>query len=236
MPIKLLPKHEINRLQAQEKRQTVEEGLKLANRVENLREIAAKEEASLASFRASTLKAIQKEITEATTERDGLLSQVNILRKELEVGHSGLDVRQRGLEIKESDLLERETTLEKRILALETLVNEVGKREKNSEMTLKRLQNAWQILTEMGQDVLTVYNEAKVALTVSYGKVDTIQGLVKAVEAELKTRDIEVASRERDVTIKEERLDQTAKLLRERELQLIDREQTLEREIKRLKK
>jgi hypothetical protein len=44
-----------------------------------------------------------------------------------------------------------------------------------------------------------------------------------------------VASRERDITIKEERLILTEQQLRDKELKLIDREQTLERAFNRLK-
>ena len=236
MPIKLLPKQEISRLQANERRQSIEEGVKLANRVDSLRETAAQEEASLASFRRSTLKAIKAEFDQATIERDAVLTQVENLRKELASGHDNLNHRQAELEALEQSLIKEQDILQKRMAALDTLMTETQKQSSKVKTYLQRVQNVWDVLTALSTDTDTLYQEAKVAAQEAQVRVEKVEQLAQAVENDLKVRDIEVASRERDVSIKEERLNDTAKQLREKELQLRDRELTLEREFKRLKK
>ena len=73
MPIKLLTKQEINLRKANEKRLEIEEGRKLASRVDNLRELVAQEEASLASFRAKTVANIGAEIKKLEQEKQTVL-------------------------------------------------------------------------------------------------------------------------------------------------------------------
>lgn len=236
MPIKLLPKQEITRLQAEEKRVAVAEGMKLARRVDNLREVAAQEEASLASFRSATLKAIKSETDVAKKERDTVLQEVKVLREELQEGTQVLDEREKALIERENLVKDRETELEKRIFALNTLTEKVRKEEKEAQHATSKLKNIWDILVKMGDDIKSVYGEAQSYLEGAIDKATQIALLFQEVDKELKHRDIEVASRERDVIIKEERVQRTFKELHEREVQLRDRELTLEREIKRVKK
>jgi chromosome segregation ATPase len=236
MPIKLLPKHEVTRLQANERRVSIEEGLKLARRVDALRETIANEEASLASFRVSTLKAIHQETAEATKERDLVLSQVLSLRKELQEGHSSLDTRTSELELVKEALEARETVLNKRIAALDKLAIAVDKREKASNTLQNRLKNAWKVIDDMGKESAAQLEEAKTALQTTRKQIDAMSATVIDVENQLRNADIGIASRERDVTIKEERLNNKENELRKAEILLRDREQTLEREFNRLNK
>jgi hypothetical protein len=115
MPIKLLSKQEINQRQALQRHAEIEEGRKLAKRVDNLREIAVQEEASLASFRAKTLKAINEEIKKATKEHEVVLNQVKELRSELETGFSELKKAENIVKLKEEDLVSREKYVEERV-------------------------------------------------------------------------------------------------------------------------
>lgn len=236
MPIKLLQKQEINRLQAQEKSFAIEEGVKLAKRVDTLREIAAQEEASLASFRASTVKAIQEEIKKAENERDEAFRDAKNARDEIENSKKALAETETRLIQYESDLQNREIVLQKRTSALDTLAIKTEKTKKENDSINYKLKNTWAILTEYGKNVMHLYSEAKVVLQNALKQADSVQLLVVEVENELKTRDIAVASRERDVMIKEERIQQTVQDLRVKERQLHDRELTLERDIARLKK
>ncbi len=80
--MKLLPKSEISKQKAVEMQQHIAEGIKLARRVDTLRDVAAQEEQSLSRFRVRTVEAIQAEIVEKTAERDNLESGNRVLRDE----------------------------------------------------------------------------------------------------------------------------------------------------------
>lgn len=236
MPIKLLPKQEISRLQAEQKRAIVSEGMKLARRVDNLREIAAQEEASLASFRSATLKAIKNEIASAKQERDGLLSEVVSLRKEIESGTVVLNEREKSLVIRETAIQERESEMEKRVFALSTLTESVKLQEKENTNVTRKLKNVWDVLVTLSDDVKGVYQQAQSYLDGAIARATQIAHLAQEVEQELKTRDIAVASRERDVIIKQEHIVTQSEELAIERRQLADMRGTLERAFKRLDK
>lgn len=87
MVMRLLNKSDIAKAKANEQRMNVEEGLKLAKRVDNLREVAAQEEVSLAKFRKEQIAKINEEITKAEGKKSSLFKEVKDLeerRKELQ--------------------------------------------------------------------------------------------------------------------------------------------------------
>lgn len=235
MPIKLLSKQEINQRQATQKRIEVDQGRKLATRVDTLREIAAEEEASLASFRAKTLKAIHDETQKAVEERDVLLAEVKVLREEIEVGLKPIQKAEAQLQTKTSSLEERESQINNRIELIKKKEEELKNDFQKINALHLRLTYVQNQLSEMNIEAENHIGMAEVFYENAELKKKEVDLLEKTVKAELHAKDIEVASRERDITIKEERVQRQYEALNERELQLIDREQTLEREFKRLK-
>ncbi len=236
MPIKLLSKQEINQRQAAQKRVEIDQGRKLATRVDTLRELAAEEEASLASFRAKTLKAIHEETQKAVAEKDELLRQVKTLREEIENGLKPVVRAETQLKIKTDALAEKEAQVKKRIDLIKQKESEIKndfQKINSLHLRLKYVQTRLNDLNRESEDQLGM---AEIFLENAEFKKNEIDLLEKKVRAELHAKDIEVASRERDITIKEERVQKQYEALNERELQLIDREQTLEREFKRLHK
>ena len=82
--MKLLPKSDIAKAKSVDKQREIDEGMKLAKRVDSLREVAAAEEASLKKFRSETLGAINTEITANATKRDELTQEVQSLEERKE--------------------------------------------------------------------------------------------------------------------------------------------------------
>ncbi len=236
MPMRLLPKQEINVRKAQEKRAEMDEGLKLARRVDNLREIAATEEASLASFRSATVKSINDEVRKLDEERIKLISDVTTLREEIKAGKTVLDAREEVLKNQAESLRYLEITLASRVTALKALAAKLKEQSHQSNEYYGRIIAAHRIMNEARNEVSIMYGEAQTHLAQAEAKITTVQQLSKEVEDNLRARDITVASRERDVSIKEARLSQVEKDLHTKEIQLRDREQTLEREFNRLNK
>lgn len=236
MPIKLLSKQEINQKQALQRHAEIEEGRKLAKRVDNLRELAVEEEASLASFRAKTLKTINEEIKKATKEHDAILNEVKALRGELETGFSELKKEERVLKLKEEDLVSREKQIEERIKLVKAKEKEIKKGFEENLTMASRLEYANERLLKINMEAdakIQTANDMFDDAELRRGQVDR---LYQRVTEELHHKDITVASKERDLIIRAGHLDERTEALRVKELNLIDREQTLEREFKRLKK
>lgn len=234
--MRLLPKAEINVRQAQQKRAEIDEGVKLAKRVDTLREITAQEEASLASFRHTTLKAIAEEVKKAEAERNQVLKDVTDLRKELSEGTIQLDIRQSDLDTYQKSLEKLEHDLTLRVSALKTLAAKLKEQSKQTKEYNDRLVYAHKVIGEIQKSTDTTYMDARAILQQALERQKNTYTLVDSVENQLRARDIAVASKERDLTIREGHLERKKEELRVKELRLIDREQTLEREIKRLKK
>lgn len=236
MPIKLLSKKEIDQKQAQERLILIQEGTKLANRVDILRETAANEEASLASFRAKTVAAISAEIKALTEEKNLLLTEVRQLQQILDEGTSKLDQREQALQKRVEIIEQREEDIDVRLVQL-TLSNKVVEETYQSILLLRnKFAKELKTAENLSEEAAAMRAQAQAVVTQSEQEAQAVAERSERVQKELEARDIAVASRERDVTIKEEHFTRKEKALHEREIRLLDRELTLEREFNRLKK
>lgn len=83
MGMRLLPRREIDKAKASDRQREVDEGVKLAEKVDTLREIRSKEEVGLEKWRVETLKGIQEQISSLSKERNALEDKVKAKRDEL---------------------------------------------------------------------------------------------------------------------------------------------------------
>lgn len=81
MRLRLLSKSDVQKIKSTERQRDIEEGLKLATRVDNLREVAAAEELSLEQFRRKTTEIIGEEIKELDDKKQQLLSEIEVLER-----------------------------------------------------------------------------------------------------------------------------------------------------------
>lgn len=82
--MKLLSQTEVNKLKGNERKQLIDEGVKLAKKVDLLRETSAKEEANLAKFRTESLRTLREEIEVLVREKLSLCEELKGLREEKE--------------------------------------------------------------------------------------------------------------------------------------------------------
>lgn len=82
--LRLLDKKEINTLQAKEKNQAVQEGLKLTRRIDGLRELEAETESNYEKFRSSALQGIHKEVEENLLVKEQLDRDIQKQREKLD--------------------------------------------------------------------------------------------------------------------------------------------------------
>lgn len=74
--MKLLEKQQVSSLKAKERKTEIDEGAKLARRVDALREMASKEQAILTKFREETAKVIQEDIDTLIRQRDNIKREI----------------------------------------------------------------------------------------------------------------------------------------------------------------
>lgn len=234
--MRLLSKQDLNAKKAQEKRVEVEEGVKLAKKIDSLRQTLAEEELSLTTFRSKTVAAIHTEIALVAAQRDSLLSEVRTLRKEILDGHDAVDARKAELILYAEELGRQSDLLEKRIEALKKLTLSV---KQDAKQAKEDRQRANYLVTVIRETLATIQVERESSIEVvkkARMQLDRSSALYDEVYAELEKRDMAVAAKEREISIKEERLALEEKANRTLAIKLRDREATLEREFNRLKK
>lgn len=220
MVVRLLPKSEIDKRKSEEQRTAMQEGLKVAERVDTLREIASSEEASFDKYRKDTLISIQEEIEPKRKELEQLTIEINGLRTEREKLLIPLDFKwyevkkiEEYNKVKGQELSVLEGSLAEKSVMLEVRERDVVKSEDKSE-DLKRLAGA-----------MFTQAEAQVAKS----REDSSSMLNKA-QAELslvELQKLDIAKRETNATAKEKNNKEKELKIEKYEIELAKREATL---------
>lgn len=79
--MKLLKKPELTSLKAQERKIEIDEGAKLAKKIDLLRQMSSEEESRLAKFRTESLRVIKEELEKLTATRSSIINEIAILTK-----------------------------------------------------------------------------------------------------------------------------------------------------------
>lgn len=234
--MRLLDKNEVNRRKNLEKRVEIDEGLKLARKVDSLRKTSLEEESKLGKFRDSTTKIVQKEI-------DGLIDRRNILADEVEILETkkreeftlkfGIELdkikaKEKLLNDKFYQLLENEDTLKAKDIQLQISQENMAVERRTLADNKIRADDNLRITEDSKKKASEILEEAE-------DEAELIKGEIAKKIKNLNIREEVIASQERDNRIKIE-------YIAEKELEFIDRERvlkdryaTLERTLKRLK-
>jgi hypothetical protein len=232
MAIRLLTKAEIDRAKADQRKKEVDEGLKLARRVDNLREVAAEEEASLSKFRKETVAKIHEELSTLEAKKSILVGEIGQLKKERKELLKPLH--------EEWALFHREIarleTLREDVLSLKTTVIE---REKGTKEALKKAANELakaalkdERATELLLDADKASREASLALENAREVEAKVLDKTKKVDQELAERDMAMAAKERGIEMREKAIEEREAELEKEWAKLDDRKAMVERRIK----
>lgn len=220
MVVRLLPKSEIDKRKSEEQRTAIQEGLKVAERVDTLRETLASEEVAFEKYRKESLDAIEQEIKPKRIELDLLNKEVSHLCEErrqllipLDFKWSEVQKLEEFNKSKEHELSVLDGELAEKSVLITTRERDVVIAEGKSE-DLKRLASA-------------MYTQAEAQLSKS--REDSASILNKA-HAELSLVEIqkqEVEKREINISIKEKALEEKEHRIEKYEIRLANREATL---------
>lgn len=231
--MRLLNQRDLDQAKAAEQKQVIDEGTKLAKRVDNLREVAADEETALGEFRKRTLEQIYAEINIEAKKLEFLKTAVGEYESRKKAALEPLAERENALEDAERWHQEREISIQQR-------EKEVSNKEKftreRQEMAIDALAAATSRdaasnagLLHAEQTKANAERLLKDALVVQ----EQVEQKKKATESSFIHREETVALREKDVTIKESDLSVREKELADGWNLLKDREALHERTLKR---
>lgn len=235
MGMRLLPKSELTKAIASEQKMTVDEGAKLARRIDSLREIAAQEEVSLEKFRRETVAKIHEQITKLAAERDEIEADVALAALDLKEKRKPLDKEWEKVveERKELESRGEKATLRENFLRDE---EEAVRRDcKEVEIELTKA-NQYRLLGESRlRDAEQAAEKAELAQKAADVAEKEAKELKESTEREVTHRISVVESLEKNATVRETELAAREKELVDGLRLLKDREAMLERNLKRNK-
>lgn len=230
--MRLLPKSEVNSRKAQERQAEISEGKKLAERVDRLREVQASEEASLTRFRNKTVAEINQEVTVASKERDNLLNEVRLLKKQRTALLVPLDSEWAKLN-EAKDLHKKE--VDSNALSrndLEGMRREVAKDKKEVKTTLAQVKSQLEGAKAEADRALKAKEMALDAKKRADAMLLSTTDWQREVTKELNIRDTNVKLKESGVKIREEWVErEKEKIIKEWRL-VLDRKAMYERYLK----
>lgn len=222
MGMRLLSKREVDLKKSQDRKREIDEGVKLAKRVDDLRQLAAEEEKNLEDFRVKTVKAFREEMTEKEEQRDFLDTEIDIktrarntialpldkVLEQLRESNKTLQEQKIELELKESEFQKYRSMIEEDMHLIE---NEKGRIAEEKHRTTQFLVQAKNDL-DYAQEVLAKANEKErlISASLSFKEKELIEREEKATqliaEAEVQTKKIEkyeVELMKRELTLRD---------------------------------
>jgi len=216
-----------------QKRIDIDLGIKLANRVDDVRKNLNEEEIKYQKFHKETIKQIQLDIDNKIKEKEILNSEISSLAKEKEKLLEPLDRESEKLKKEKSDLkLEQEDLGKTSQTLLKSIQNNESKYEWN-KMEARRIQN-------LDESTKTLFNKAQKAeieakLILEQAK-ETSKGLVeplKQKEKEIEEREEAVRVYKQTLELKEIEIQEKEKEIINEKIRLADQRGVLERALAR---
>lgn len=227
--MKLRPKSVVNTLVAEEKRKQISEGLKIAKKVDALREVSAEEEASFQQRREQMVATIKADIAPLASEKQSLIEELPILREEkrkllepVDLTEAWSKVRQqeKELDLLKDNLVVRESKARQHEIDLADYGSELTLRERQIKLKEETSNNH---LLESEQKIS---DARKLTDDVEKYKIDTAKEIEQRyLMLQSKEKDYEVNARE--LSIFKEKLDTKQIELLEKERQINSRYTTL---------
>lgn len=231
--LKLLTKKEVDVAKAKDRSREVAEGRKLAESVDRLREVRAEEEVSLEKFRQKSLTTIHNEITELSTKKDELVSEVSRLTSEAKALRIPLDSEWRRLRNEQSQLNEQRLEFDLNVHTFGVSQRDFNEQFAEFQLDKRKLEFDRLNLDASLGSARRKDEQAQENL-VETQKIHESETKNQAVlNKRIKEQERGLVIRTKEIGAKQKLLDTKEEELRIKELQLLDREGTLARNIKR---
>lgn len=233
--MRLLPKSEILEAKNLDRKIEIDEGAKLAGKIDLLRKTVAEEEQNLSKFRLESLKTLREEMGALKEQRDDLEKDIEGLKETRKLLQVPLDAEWEEVSNKSDILAEFENSLNAKSLELSIKESEIEQKQKDIREEVQRQEEKGRQIQENLQKSAANQSESENILFIA--KADALQKMVRVDQKsqELVSREAFIASRERELEIEREHIENDRKEIIRQNILLRDREGQLEREIKRRK-
>ncbi len=233
--MRLLQKSEIDKAKALDYSRERAEGLKLTMRVDGLRELAAKEEQSLEKFKKETLKNINQEISDLTSEKEKLENILKPIREEKEKGLKELENKKKELDYFERNLEEFKTSIQLEEIEICKEKEEISEIKKEIGNALMRKLKDETEAAELQREAFDKREEAQNRLNRAKKLEEQALKTKQDIERKLETREATIVLiEEQNKSDKEENI-KKEKGLNILKIQLDDQRATLKRAMDRIK-
>lgn len=234
--MKLLSKTDIQLTKAAERKREVDEGAKLARKVDALRELAAKEQTNLTVFREASIKQVKKEIQDAIEEKNVLLNEIELLKEQRKALQKPLDKEWERLEKEKVKLEVLKEDLSLRKIQIVGSERDLKTLKKEIEVQCKALDKERDQVKSLINQAESIKVEAHVIHKNTTARSEKLQLLQDEREQSVKEREAMVAVREREIVIHEEHLATEQEEINNEKIRLADQRATLERAFERINK
>ena len=235
--MKILDKVQINALKAMEKKKEVDEGMKLAQTVDKLRETKSKEEENLRKFRDESIKAVKIDIEALLEQKNVLQGQIDTLNKEkikaqapIELSNEWKKVEQTKKDVYnlKQELFDREThliTREALVQKLDERELEISRKEKESETYLDEIRINYEKTEDMRRMVEGSKLQHENAIAERVYNLDVKEQKLVERENELLVQTANVSNEKKDLLSRDSYLTERESRLELRNQELFDREE-----------
>ena len=234
--MKLLDKKEVLQAKNLSRQLEINEGAKLAKKVDALRETTALEEKKLAEFRSATLKIIKLEVDELNNTKKVLLDEVDRLKQERIELRKPLDKEWKILNEEKEDLYTKQSSVDFIIKKLEGSQKIIAKEVADMLIEKERIADAKLQIIKKAEETEEEKQRISKLLFQAEEVREVAMKFAKEKLKEISLKEAEITDNERDLNNKKLNFEERVVEFNRRMALLVDREQALEREIKRRSK
>jgi len=235
MTVKLLQKSEIANLKAKQSSREVAEGVKIATRVDGLRELWSKTEQDFENYKTSTLAAIQKEIDAREKKKEVLTGELRQLQSKYDSLMPDISTKRTELAQFEKKLISWEKKLEKREDEAALSELDVADAMKKAEDARLRDEENERISRNVLFQANQKKSEAQNTLDTARKIQENAYRIKKETEDALALREFSIKAKESELLSKELLITNVQKELEVEKVRVNDMRETLLRSMQRLK-
>lgn len=218
--MQLLSKRELNQAKQADRQREIEEGLKLARRVDGLRETASEEEAKLTKFRIKSVEQLHSEIKPLEDKKQSLLDEVRELEHRKKIAQIPL--------VAEWKLLTKaKEELEKLTEEIFRKKSYLAQKEKEVVDTLKQVTEEKARVETLKRTTLEKLTQSENTFVKAQKESDEVKKQAESILSSARLRNKDSLRREADVSVLEREIKIRQESLLRHEVDLTNRERAV---------
>lgn len=231
--MELLSKQQIAQKSAQERKIQIDEGVKLAKRVDDLRMKVNEETSTNQKFKQETQKQMNIEIEKLNVQKTLLVNEIEELevrkataRIPLDAEWELLESKQTSFDLKSTNLDEKDHFLGQKEAELKIFETEIAQKKANLEDEKAKNDAFFEYLKNFEKNLANQQSDIGT-------NAQAVEKQLAGREGDVKRREDKVSVREHDVVLREKHIDADRIALNQKESSLLDREGVLQRNLSR---